>query len=76
MQDLTKDEVLEIARRAAEFQNNPNIKVGWKGKGKNAEWFEIEIKSEQVKMAELGMKFLTWLLVILFFYFTIKIYTP
>ena len=72
MQDLTKEEVLAIARRAAEFQNNPNIKVGWKGKGKNAEWFDIEIKSEQVKMTELGMKFLTWVLVMLFLYFMIK----
>ena len=72
MQDLTKEEVLAIARKASQFQNNPNIKVGWKGKGKNAEWFEIEIKSEQVKMTELGMKFLTWLLVMLSLYFMIK----
>lgn len=74
MPDLTKDEVLEIARRASQFQDNPNIKVGWKGKGKNAEWFDIEIKSEQVKMTELGMKFLTWLLIMLTFYFVIKIF--
>ena len=66
--DLTKDEVLRIANKVAEFQNNPNIKINWKGKGKNAEYFDIEIKSEQVKLAEKGLKFLNWCLAMILTY--------
>ena len=66
--DLTKNEVLRIANKIAEFQNNPNIKIEWKGKGQHAEYFHIEVKSEQVKLVEKGLKFLNWVLAIILTY--------